>query len=84
MPQYRYQARQSSGRIKGGLLVADNATAAATILRNQGSHVLKLVPMRERGGASMAQVLAALARLAAGPRHVTPHRRRHRRRHAHR
>lgn len=60
MPQYRYQARQSSGRIKGGLLVADNATAAATILRNQGSHVLKLVPMRDRGGASMSQVLAAL------------------------
>lgn len=60
MPQYRYQARHSSGRIKGGLLVAENATAAATILRNQGSHVLKLVPLGERGKSSMEQFVSAL------------------------
>ena len=60
MPQYRYQARHTSGRIKGGLLVAENATAAASILRNQGSHVLKLVPLGEPGKSSLHQVLTAM------------------------
>tara|TARA_B100001059_G_scaffold231671_2_gene267954 strand:- start:4335 stop:5564 length:1230 start_codon:yes stop_codon:yes gene_type:complete len=60
MPQYRYQARHTSGRIKGGLLVAENATAAATILRNQGSHVLKLVPLGEPGKSSLEQFVSAL------------------------
>ena len=60
MPQYRYQARQTSGRIKGGMLVAENATAAASILRNQGSHVLKLVPLGNPGRSSVQQMLGAL------------------------
>ena len=60
MPQYRYQARQPSGRIKGGLLVADDVTSAASMLRSQGSHVLKLVPMRGRAGATAGQLLSAL------------------------
>ncbi|UCD74664.1 MAG: type II secretion system F family protein [Phycisphaerales bacterium] len=46
MPQYRYQARQQSGQVQAGVLAADNATAAAAILRNQGAHVLALVPVQ--------------------------------------
>src|SRR5262245_61425961 len=49
MPQYRYQARHTSGQIQRGVLDADNAAVAAAILRNQGNHVLQLVPV---GGAS--------------------------------
>jgi len=60
MPQYRYQARQTSGRIKGGMLVAENATAAASILRNQGSHVLKLVPLGNPGRSTLQQMLGSL------------------------
>ncbi len=45
MPQYRYQARQASGQIQAGVLTADNATAAAAMLRGQGQHVLQLAPV---------------------------------------
>jgi len=46
MPQYRFQARQSSGQVQAGVLTADNAATAAAILRNQGQHVLQLVPLQ--------------------------------------
>ncbi|HBZ96886.1 MAG TPA: hypothetical protein DEO57_03485, partial [Phycisphaerales bacterium] len=60
MPQYRYQARQSSGRIKGGVLVAASVTCAAEMLRGQGSHVLELVPARERTEGTAGRLLSAL------------------------
>ena len=46
MPQYRYQARHPSGQIRAGILVADSAATAATILRKQGHHLLQLVPVQ--------------------------------------
>ncbi len=46
MPQYRYQARHSSGQVQVGVLAAENATLAAAILRNQGHHVLQLAPVQ--------------------------------------
>ena len=49
MPQYRYQARHSSGQIQAGILAAENAGAAANILRGQGHHVLQLVPVQAAG-----------------------------------
>lgn len=45
MPQYRFQAKHSSGQMQTGVLAADNAAMAAAILRNQGNHVLQLVPV---------------------------------------
>lgn len=60
MPQYRYQARHATGRIHGGMLSADNASAAATMLRNQGHHVLRLVPLGDRGAGQWSSVLEAL------------------------
>lgn len=49
MPQYRFQVRQPSGQVQAGVLAADNANIAATILRNQGHHVLQLVPISGAG-----------------------------------
>jgi type IV pilus assembly protein PilC len=46
MPQYRYQARHPSGQIRAGVLAADSAATAATILRKQGHHLLQLVPIQ--------------------------------------
>jgi len=40
MPNYRYQVKSSGGQMSVGVLAAENATAAAAILRNQGHHVL--------------------------------------------
>ncbi len=46
MPQYRFQARHtSSGQVQSGVLAAENATVAAALLRNQGHHVLQLIPI---------------------------------------
>jgi type IV pilus assembly protein PilC len=44
MPQYRYQARNGSGRVQSGVLSAQDAATAAATLRNQGHHVLQLAP----------------------------------------
>lgn len=49
MPQYRFQARLSSGQIQAGVLAAENAAAAATLLRNQGHHVIQLLPVHTAG-----------------------------------
>ena len=42
MPNYRYQVRTSAGQTTTGVVAADSATSAATILRNQGSQVLSI------------------------------------------
>ncbi len=47
MPQYRYQAKQASGQITAGVVAAESAAAAASILRAQGSHVMQLVPVQQ-------------------------------------
>jgi type IV pilus assembly protein PilC len=44
MPQYRYQARLSSGQVEAGTVVAADAATAAAALRNKGHHVLQLAP----------------------------------------
>jgi len=42
MGNYRYQARNAQGQVQVGVLAADNATSAATVLRNQGLHVVQV------------------------------------------
>jgi type IV pilus assembly protein PilC len=49
MPNYRYQVRSSGGQVQTGVVSADSAATAATILRNQGAHVLGLTPLGEGG-----------------------------------
>ncbi|MEE2681516.1 MAG: type II secretion system F family protein [Planctomycetota bacterium] len=44
MPQYRYQARVATGRTQSGVLSAQDAATAASMLRSQGHHVLQLAP----------------------------------------
>lgn len=50
MPNYRYQVRSSGGQIQSGVVSADSAATASTILRNQGAHVLNLTPLGDGGG----------------------------------
>jgi type IV pilus assembly protein PilC len=50
MPNYRYQVRSSGGQIQSGVVSADSAATASTILRNQGAHVLSLTPLGEGMG----------------------------------
>lgn len=65
MPQYRYQARHTSGQLQAGVLAADNAGVAASILRGQGHHVLQLVPVQST--ASQANNFLKSLNYASGP-----------------
>ncbi len=56
MPNYRYQARLNTGQIDTGELRADNAAAAAMLLRRQGQHVLRLVPVPIARGVNWRKV----------------------------
>jgi type IV pilus assembly protein PilC len=64
MPNYRYQIRTSGGQIQTGMLTADTAATAATILRNQGAHILSLNPVTALGGAG--NFLAQLNNVGGG------------------
>lgn len=66
MPQYRYQARHSSGQIQVGVLAADNAGTAAATLRSQGHHVLQLVPVQNSASQLQRSVLKAI-NYSSGP-----------------
>ncbi|MCA9285005.1 MAG: type II secretion system F family protein [Phycisphaerales bacterium] len=59
MPQYRYQARSTTGQTMSGVLAAENAPRAAEVLRNQGHFVLQLVPVQNTAnrGAGFLSVL---------------------------
>ena len=46
MPEYRFQARLSSGQVHAGTMTAESAQVAAAVLRNQGHHVLQIQPVR--------------------------------------
>lgn len=65
MPQYRYQARHTSGQLQVGVLAADNAGVAASILRGQGHHVLQLVPVQ--GTAAQASGFLKALNVTSGP-----------------
>jgi type IV pilus assembly protein PilC len=61
MPTYRYSVKSSSGSTSVGVLSAENANAAANILRSQGHHVLDLRPLKQsQSGSSVLQILARL------------------------
>ncbi len=42
MPNYRYQIRNAQGQAQSGILAAESASSAATVLRNQGMHVMSV------------------------------------------
>jgi type IV pilus assembly protein PilC len=66
MPEYRYQSRHSSGQVQAGVLAADNAQAAAAILRTQGHHVLQLVPV-QGNSTQIAKGVLQVLNYSSGP-----------------
>jgi type IV pilus assembly protein PilC len=66
MPEYRYQARHSTGQVHSGIVSAENAAAAASIIRNQGHHVLHLVPVG-KGGSELGKKALAALNYTSGP-----------------
>jgi type IV pilus assembly protein PilC len=64
MPNYRYQIRTSGGQVQVGVVAAENAATAATILRNQGAHVMSLSAVT--AGIDTAGFMAKFRDLNAG------------------
>lgn len=59
MPHYRYQIQARDGQVSMGVLAAENAVAAANVLRAQGHQVLGLIPI-EVATKSLKDKLGAL------------------------
>ena len=50
MPNYKFQVRGPNGQTQSGVMAADSAQTASAILRNQGAHVLSILPERAGSG----------------------------------
>src|SRR3954451_550287 len=59
MPTYRYESKNSAGKMNNGVLSAANLAAASAELRNRGEYILALAPVdsgRKKGGFSGASL----------------------------
>lgn len=59
MPTYRYEAKNASGKVHGGVLVAANLGAASQQLRDKGEFILALAPAddgRKKKGFSLNDI----------------------------
>lgn len=71
MPSYRFQARNAQGQIQAGVLSADTAASAATLLRNQGLHVMSVGTAGEStAGSGIMAKLKELNTAKPTPQHV--------------
>ncbi len=59
MPDYQYQTRTPAGQMMAGVLSAENAVAAAQMLRSQGNQIVQLTPAT-RSTKSLVDRLKAL------------------------
>jgi type IV pilus assembly protein PilC len=64
MPSYKFQVRAQDGQIKTGTMQADNAGAAAAVLRNQGVHVVSIDSLK--GGSSGEGFMETFRKLNSG------------------
>jgi len=49
MPAYRYEAKNSAGKVSAGVLSAATLAAASETLRNRGEYILSLTPTEDAG-----------------------------------
>lgn len=60
MPQYRFQVKSQDGKVQSGVMSADTASAAATVLRNQGVYVMSVDEQKNGVGKSgLMDILSA-------------------------
>jgi type IV pilus assembly protein PilC len=59
MPTYRYETKNSAGKVASGVLSAANLSAASAELRGRGEYILALAPVddtRKKGGFSLSSL----------------------------
>lgn len=64
MPAYRYQVKSTSGQTVVGVVNAETASSAATVLKQQGNHVLSVAPVHV--GITRGDLAARLKQLNSG------------------
>ena len=71
MANYKYSARNSAGVVSSGMVAAESVTSAATVLRNQGLHVVSLSGsgLMSSGSGLMAK-LSEMNSGSVGQKHV--------------
>jgi general secretion pathway protein F len=57
MPAFRFEAADADGRVKRGVLDADSARNARSLLRDRGLTPLQVSPVQDSGGSRASQVL---------------------------
>jgi type IV pilus assembly protein PilC len=71
MPNYRYTVKNAQGQSQTGQVTADSVATAAAVLRNQGLHVLGLVPVAAASEASgLVGIIKQLNAGTPGQKHV--------------
>lgn len=71
MANYKYQARNASGQVSSGVLAAESVASAATVLRNQGLHVMSLSASNQSAdGGGFKEQLRQLNAGAISQKHV--------------
>jgi type IV pilus assembly protein PilC len=71
MPNYRYTVKNAQGQSQTGQVTADAVATAAAVLRNQGLHVLGLVPVAAASEASgLVGIIKQLNAGTPGQKHV--------------
>jgi type IV pilus assembly protein PilC len=57
MPNYKFQIKNPAGQMQAGILAADSVATAASILKNQGAHIVSIQPVSvELSGGIMARI----------------------------
>ncbi|MSR40308.1 MAG: type II secretion system F family protein [Phycisphaerales bacterium] len=65
MAHYRYQSRTAKGELHAGVLVAENATTAASLIRGRGEFIVQLVPTANKDGSE--STFSAILNYSSGP-----------------
>ena len=65
MAHYRFQSRTAKGETHAGILVAENANAAASLIRARGEFIVQLVPTANKEGTE--STLSAILNYSSGP-----------------
>lgn len=66
MPEYQYQTRGSNGQTSDGVVSAENAVAAAQVLRAQGMQIVQLTPV-SKSVRTLRDRIKALNQTSTGP-----------------
>lgn len=70
MPNYKFQIKNPAGQLQAGVLAADTVASAASILKNQGAHIVSIQPVGIEGEKGFMAKFRELNAGRPGQKHV--------------